>query len=232
MSVQPTAPGRRFWDLLPPDDRRALWEAGGTRGYPPGATLCVEGDPVTHVFILLDGWVKVLSSESDGRELIVALRRPGDIVGESAGETTGLRNATMQALVAVRALIVGYDRFSAFLDTHHASSRAYRRVLVNRWSDTAAMLRAYPVTSGAQRLAALLLNLAQLPDGRPPGVVELELPLSQEELAHLAGTSRATVARALDSWRKRGLISTGQRRITLIDVAGLRRAAGPARAGS
>jgi CRP-like cAMP-binding protein len=44
----------------------------------------------------------------------------------------------------------------------------------------------------------------------------------------LAGTSRATVARALNAWRKRGLIRTGQRRITLTDVPGLRRAAGPA----
>ena len=40
----------------------ALWSLGREKEYPPGATLCVEGDPATHVFILLDGWVKVLSA--------------------------------------------------------------------------------------------------------------------------------------------------------------------------
>jgi hypothetical protein len=84
------------------------------------------------------------------------------------------------------------------------------------------------VTSGAQRLAGLLLGLAERLDRQAGGPIEIVLPLSQEELADLAGTSRATVTRALDSWRRRGLIRTGQRRITLIDVPGLRKAAGPA----
>jgi CRP/FNR family transcriptional regulator, cyclic AMP receptor protein len=52
------------------------------------------------------------------------------------------------------------------------------------------------------------------------------MPSSQEELASLAGTSRATVTRALSNWRKRGFIRTSQRRITIVDVQGLRQVAG------
>ena len=52
------------------------------------------------------------------------------------------------------------------------------------------------------------------------------MPLSQEELASLAGTSRATVTRAFGNWRKRSLIRTGQRRITVTDPEGLRKVAG------
>jgi CRP-like cAMP-binding protein len=222
---------RGFWDLLPHEEQRVLWSLGRDREYPPGATLCVEGDPATHVFILLHGWVKVLSAGDDGREPILALRGAGDIVGEVAGQTTGVRNATMQAIVAVRALIVGYDRFSSFLDTHPGGSRAYRHALTYRWRNAEAMLRLHAVTNGAQRLAGLLLALAERLGGQPDGVIEIALPLSQDELASLAGTSRATVARALNGWRKRGLIRTGQRRITLTDVPGLRTAAGPAGRG-
>lgn len=226
--MQPSGLGRGFWDLLPLEDRRVLWSLGRDREYPPGATLCVEGDPATHVFILLDGWVKVISVSEDGHWSIDALRSPGDIVGETAGETNGLRSATMQAVVTVRALIVGFDRFTSFLDTHQGGSHAYRRVMVLRWRDAEAMLRVRSVTNGAQRLAGLLVGLAERLGGQAEGVVEIALPLSQDELASLAGTSRATVARALTGWRKRGLIRTGQRRITLTDVPGLRRAAGPA----
>ncbi len=220
--------GGGFWDLLPPEERRALWSLGREMEYPPGATLCNEGEPATHVFILVDGWVKVLSASADGHESVLALRGAGDIVGEAAGETTGRRNATMQAVLTVRALIVGYGRFSSFLDTHQGGSRAYRRVMAHRWRDADMMLRVRTATNGAQRLAGLLLGLAERLEGQAEGIIEIALPLSQDELASLAGTSRATVARALDGWRKRGLIRTGQRRITLTDVPGLRRAAGPA----
>jgi CRP/FNR family transcriptional regulator, cyclic AMP receptor protein len=229
VSMQPNGYSRGFWDLLPHEERRVLWSLGRDREYPPGATLCLEGDPLTHVFILLDGWVKILSAGQDGRESVLALRSAGEIVGETAGETTGRRNATMQAMVTVRALIVRYDRFSSFLDTHQAGNHAYRHVMTYRWSDAESMLRLRAVTNGGQRLAGLLIGLAERLGGQAEGVIEIALPLSQDELASLAGTSRATVARALNGWRKRGLIRTGQRRITLTDVQGLRQAAGPAR---
>ena len=148
MCMQPSGPGHGFWDLLPLEERRVLWSLGQDKEYPPGATLCVEGDPATHVFILLDGWVKVISVSVDGRQSIDALRGAGDLVGETAGETTGSRNATMQAIVTVRALIVGYDRFSSFLDAHQGGSRAYRRVLAHRWRDAQMMLRIRGVTNG------------------------------------------------------------------------------------
>jgi len=226
--VQVPESDERFWDLLTPDERRALRELGGDRRYPPGATMCVEGDPATHVFILLGGWVKVLSESENGAQAVLALRGDGDIVGETAGETAGRRNATMRAIGAVQALIVGYDRFSSFLDTHPGASRAYRRVVTRRWSDADTMLRRRTVTSGAQRFAGLILDLAGRYGKRAGSAIELALPLSQEELASLAGTSRATVARALANWRERGLISTGQHRITVIDAAALQRVAGPA----
>jgi CRP/FNR family transcriptional regulator, cyclic AMP receptor protein len=231
--MNPSGAAQVFWDLLPFEDRRVLRALGRDREYPPGAALCVEGEPATHAFILLDGWVKILTVSVDGHQSILALRGAGDIVGEVAGETTGRRNATMQALVTVHALVVQYDRLNSFLDAHQGASRAYRNVMAYRWRESDAMLRLRGVTSGAQRLAALLLGLAERLGGRSSGmaaesVIEIALPLSQDDLASLAGTSRATVARAFSEWRKRGLIRTGQRRVTLTDAPGLRRVAGQA----
>jgi CRP-like cAMP-binding protein len=232
MSMHPSGPGQVFWDLLPFEERRVLRSMGRDREYPPGAALCVEGEPANHAFILLDGWVKILAVSVDGHQSILALRGAGDIVGEIAGETTGRRNATMQALVTVHALVVQYDRLNSFLDAHQGGSRAYRHVMAYRWRESDAMLRLRAITTGAQRLAALLLGLAERLSGSSEiaaeRVIEIVLPLSQDELASLAGTSRATVARAFTEWRKRGLIRTGQRRVTLTDAPGLRRVAGQA----
>jgi CRP/FNR family transcriptional regulator, cyclic AMP receptor protein len=217
-----------FWDLLTPNERRALRSLGQGKTYPPGMTVCVEGDPASHLFVLLGGWVKILSVTNAGHETIHALRGAGDIVGETAGETARHRNATIQAIDVVQALIVSYDRFNSFLDTHPGASHAYRRTIAQRWSKADTMLRQRAITTGTQRLAGLLLDLAGRHGSQADTAIEIALPLSQEGLASLAGTSRATVTRALSNWRKRGLVSTGQRRITLIDPPGLQKIAGPA----
>jgi CRP/FNR family transcriptional regulator, cyclic AMP receptor protein len=228
--MQGIGPGQGFWQLLTPGNHRELSALGLTRKYRPGATICVQGDPATHVFVLVTGWVKVLSVTDEGHETVLALRGDGDVVGESSGETTGQRNATIKAITAVDALLIGFDAFTRFLDTERAADRAFRRMMTRRWNETDMLLRLRAVTSGAQRLARLLAELAGRYGAGEDGAIEIALPLSQEELASLAGTSRATVTRALSEWRERGLIRTSQRQrhITVTNMAGLKQLAGPA----
>ena len=100
----------------------------------------------------------------------------GDIVGEIAGETTGRRNATIQAVDAVQALIVRHDKFSSFLDSNQGADRAYRRVVTQKWNDTDTMLRLRAGTTGAQRLAVLLVDLAERHGRSVNGVIYLMTP--------------------------------------------------------
>lgn len=215
-----------FWDLLSESEQSALSAIGRNGMFPRGATICVEGDPATHLYVLLEGWVKVFSVTRDGQELLVALRGQGEFVGEVAGDATGYRTATVRTGSKVRSLIVLHDRFSSFLDAYPGAGRVYRQVITQRWNETSAMLINRAGTSGALRLAALLIDLAAR-YGVPAGdAVEIEIPLSQDELASLAGSSRATVGRALTDWRRRGLIRTGHRHITITSMDGLRKIAG------
>jgi CRP/FNR family transcriptional regulator, cyclic AMP receptor protein len=191
-------------------------------------SMCGEGEPATHVFTLLAGWVKVQSITIDGHEQLLALRGHGDLVGEIAGETDGHRVATLRAVDQVRALIVSHDRFRSFLASHPEADRAYHRVLAQRWSDSDSELRRRSATSGGQRLAGVLLSLARHFGAVTAGGTELAVPLSQQELASLAGTSRATVTRAFATWRRRGIIAgTGRGPLVIRDERSLRQAAGP-----
>jgi CRP/FNR family transcriptional regulator, cyclic AMP receptor protein len=219
-------PGQGFWYLLSQDEQNSLRGLGMAKDYSPGATICHEGDPATHVYILLAGWVKILSSTKDGHAIMLALRSAGDIVGEVAGETTGHRNATIRAVDAVQALIVRHDKFSSFLDSNQRANRAHRRIVTQKWNDTDTMLRRRAGTTGAQRLAALLLDLADRHGHGADGARYLVMPLTQDELASLAGTSRATVTRAFNNWRKRGFVLTRPHHVTILDQTALRKVAG------
>jgi CRP/FNR family cyclic AMP-dependent transcriptional regulator len=218
-----------FWNLLSGTERSALTALGSARDFRPGATMCHEGEPATHLYVLVSGWVKILSVTAEGQERVHALRGNGDVVGEMAGEISGEmaghRTATLQAVDPVHALIVRYDRFNTFLDGNPHAARAYRRAITQRLRDTVAQLSRQSVTSGAQRLALHLLELAERHGTEADGVVDVIMPLSQEELASLAGASRATVTRAFGNWRKRGIVRTAPKHVTITDLASLRQIA-------
>ena len=224
--MQGTGSDQGFWALLTRNEQDTLARLGLPRDYPAGTIICHQGDPTTHVFCLMAGLVKIVSSTTDGHQIVLALRGEGDIVGEVAGETTGRRNATIQAVDDVRALIVPYSRFDPFLESSPGAGRAYRHVLTQRWNDADTMLRSRAVTTGAQRLARRLVDLAERYGHPVDGRTHLAMPLTQDELASLVGTSRATVTRAFANWRKRGFIRTGQRHITILDETGLLKVAG------
>lgn len=222
-----TGPGASFWGLLNEAEQAALQALGRISTFRPGDTMCVQGEPATHVFVLVNGWVKILSVTSDGHEIVLALRGRGDIVGELAGEFTGYRTATVRAIDIVRSLIIGHESFNSYLDANPGASRAYRHAVTQSWNDAAEILRSRWVTSGAQRLAGLYLALADRQGASTGNGIGVTLPLSQEEIASLIGCSRATVTRTLRDWRRRGIIRTSRRRhVTLMDIAGLRRIAG------
>jgi len=218
--------GMGFWNLLSEPEQDALEGLGMLKDYTAKTVLCLEGDPAIHVFILRSGWVKIFSATKDGHEIVLALRGKGDIVGETAGETTGRRTATIQAIDAVQALIVAYDKFGSFVENNPGASRAYRRVVARKFIDADAIRRTRDVTNGAQRLAGLLLDLAEQHGHGPDNARHVVMPLTQGELASMAGTSRATLTRAYKNWRERGFVLTGPHHVTILDQAALRRVAG------
>jgi CRP-like cAMP-binding protein len=218
--------GSDFWRLLSDSDQEALRAASRQRVFGSGTVLCLEGEPSTHVFILVSGWVKITTVTRDGQEMLEALRGSGDIVGEIAGQVTGYRTATIRAIGTVRALLVGPAQFEELLDRHASVAQAYRRAMTERQRMAYEVHRSHVLASGPQRLARLLLDLAGHQGEAGMNPVSGSLPLSQEEIASLIGTSRSTVTRALHDWRSRGIIRTDQRQITILDPARMLRIAG------
>ncbi|MFF5259634.1 Crp/Fnr family transcriptional regulator [Actinomadura viridis] len=215
-----------FWDALDEEQRAALRQASRPRLYPARRPLCHQGEESDHIIIIEDGWAKVTSATEDGHDVVLAVRGPGDLVCESAVLGSRERSATVTALCPIRALVVPASRFTAFLDAHAMVWRLVSGTFVRRLDDADQRLQAHVAAKGAQRLALLLANLAELSARHarpaPDGSVEIAPPLSQEELGSWMDASRETVARALNTLRRRGLVRTGWRRITVVDLPGLR----------
>lgn len=219
----PPQPPSGFWNDLDEAERHALRDAGRSRPYATGMHLCYEGDPSDYVIVIENGWAKVTSTTEDGHDVVLAVRGPGDLVGESAGLGHRQRSATVTALSPLQALLVPAGRFSTFLDEHPRAWRMVSGTFVRRIDDHDRRLRAQASADGARRLALLLIDLAEH-YGTPgrAGSIIIQPPLSQSELASWVDSSRETVARALKVWRADGLVDTARRKITVLNPDGLR----------
>lgn len=106
-----------FWSLLGHAERGDLVSAASKHAFPRGIALMREGEQAGNVMIILDGWTEVLVHE-EGRERVIARRGPGDLIGEHGAAPGGLRSATVIAMEAVLALVVGTEDFAAIIGEH------------------------------------------------------------------------------------------------------------------
>jgi CRP-like cAMP-binding protein/tetratricopeptide (TPR) repeat protein len=218
---RPTA--RSFWNALADPEREALAAAGVEEIFRAGAVLCRAGEDTSQVMIIDSGWVKV-SVRDDDTEKILAVRGQGDVVGERAALTTGVRSATVTALDEVSAMVVPAERFAEFLRGHPRAAEVLERQVTERREEDRARLFPAERAGAEPRLAWLLLDLAQRRGGyQHTAAAMFTLPMSQQELADWAGTSPDAIGRFLRSWRDRGIIARGERsrRLTVIDLDGL-----------
>jgi CRP-like cAMP-binding protein len=212
-----------FLARLEHQDRVALLSLGRPMKYGPRSALVHQAEPSTHVIIVLSGWTKVTRSAANGYEALLALRGPGDIVGEASAVSGHPRSATVTALGEVEAVAIERDRFLA----HLAASPATALQLLGLTADRTRASDRRRVEQGAlgvrERLAILLLDLARTHGEQVPEGVRLTTGLSQHELAGSVGASREAVARLLKDLRERGIVQTSRRDLVIVRPDHLRR---------
>lgn len=203
---------------LESDDRQALFACGSPLVFPVRHVLLREHEPSSHVLILISGWTKVTSAAANGYEALLALRGPGDIVGEGAVISGRHRSATVTALGRVEALAVEADRFSALLDERPEITRKLLALTVDRSHAGDRRRVQYAALNVQERLALLLLELMRSHGQDSPDGARLTLALTQAEMAASVGASREAVARLLKDLRDRGIVRKTERPRGLVIV--------------
>lgn len=214
-----------FLARLENEDGTALRALGRELVFAARDRLVHQHEPSSHILLILHGWTKVTAVAPNGYQALLALRGPGDIIGESAALTRRARSATVTALEPVRAVAVDHESFRAFLAACPAAALQLLALTSDRTRAADQRRLEFASLSVRERLAVLLLDLSRT-HGRPGSTgVELSVPLTKEELAGAVGASREMVQRELKELRERGVVTTGRRALVIVRPDVLRRIA-------
>ena len=216
---------KSFFEALPPEEVAALRASGRERHYDANVALFHEGDDAGSVIVLLEGRAKLTVPNSSGREVIVAVRGPGDLLGELAALVEAPRSATVTTIEAVDALIISGSAFASFLERNARVALVILRLVAERLLYADLQQAQFATHDVVGRVAHRLLELTERFGVETEEGVVLDVPLSQEELAGWTGASREAVNKALQVLRSLHMIETGRRRLTVLDADGLRRLA-------
>ena len=211
-----------FAALLDPEEWSRLAELGHPVGFPAGAVLMTEHEESDVVMILLEGHVKTTLLGEGGREALLSLRDPGDVLGELSAIDGQPRIATVTALDPVRALAVPAAVFRRHLETTPRVAVALLIVVTRRFREATLVRSEFGRSDTIGRLSARLVELADRYGRRTDEGILITVALSQEELGAWTGASRAGLANALRTLRQLGWIATHRRRILVLDLPALR----------
>ncbi len=218
--------GDAFLSQLSADEFRTLDALGRRRRFPRGAVLFHEEDPSAWVGVVLSGRVKASYATPDGKEVVLAVRAPGELVGELSAIDGRPRSATATALEAVEVLVIRVEQFRQFLVTHPRAAFLLLQTVTRKLRDADRKRIEFTAHDTVGRVAQRLVELAER-FGTESGLgVRIDLSITQEELAGWTASSREAASKALSVLRSRGWIETHRRGITILDLEGLRRRVG------
>jgi CRP/FNR family transcriptional regulator, cyclic AMP receptor protein len=217
--------GAERWALLGslrPEDRQRVLQAARRRIFAQGEIVFREGDPGDSLHLVEAGVFAVQVSTPGGDRATVNILAAGSFFGEMAllqDVTIPRRTATVVALVASHTLTITGAAFTELLAGHPPVERLMVAALAQRVEDLGARLLEALYVGVDRRVYRRLVDLAQL-FGAPGD--DIVIPLSQDDLATMAGASRPTVNQVLQKLLARGTITLGRRKIVVKDFAGLR----------
>jgi CRP/FNR family transcriptional regulator, nitrogen oxide reductase regulator len=207
---------------LSADARAAMAPSFTRRDYARDDVVFFEGEAPEWLHILVCGHVKLVKHADDGREVIVRLAMPADVIGGVSAFGRRSHPYTAQAMVPVTTLCVAGVDFAAIMRRHPPVAGQTMHDLVEQLVEAHETMKSLATERVERRIARELVKLVDRA-GRPTaGGVEIGVPLARQDVADIAGTTVETAIRVLSRWRRAGVVTTVHGHLVVLDLPELR----------
>jgi CRP/FNR family transcriptional regulator, cyclic AMP receptor protein len=204
----------RLFGDLDPDALARLADRAIERTYKKGQLIFYQGDPAEALFVVIEGQVKVVVVNEEGDEMLLVTLQPVDVFGEVALIDGEPRSASAETLEPTRVLVLTRGTFLEELRQSPAMTEPLLRSLgavLRRLTEQAADLVFLDLHG---RVAKLLVGLAEKNEAGE-GDIELDMNLTQSDLASMVGGSRQSVNQILRSFERRGYLEMHGRKLLI-----------------
>jgi CRP/FNR family transcriptional regulator len=195
-----------FFCKLSPRAAQSLVEIRRTSCYPAGAILFMEGEQARGVYILCEGRVKLLTTNSDGKTLIFKIAKPGEILGLNATLAGTPHEITAEALQPTRLAYIGREDFLKFIKGNGDACLHAAQHLGRDCHSAYEVIRSIGLSNSVEEKLARFLVEWSAEAPATNGVQRVKLALTHEEIAQLIGCSRESVSRSFSEFKRKHLV--------------------------
>jgi CRP/FNR family transcriptional regulator len=178
-----------------------------TAMYPKGALLFVEGEAPRGVFVLCSGKVKLTTSSSEGRTLIVRIAGPGEVLGSSSVLLRRPYEISAETIEPCQINFIRTEEFMAWIQNDREAMMSVARQLSGDYYAAQREIRSFGLAqTTTEKLARLMMDWCDERGESTDKGIRLKVLLTHEEIAQMIGTTRETVTRLLTSLRAKKFI--------------------------
>ncbi len=199
---------------FPEDQLRMLTTMVTRRSAARSTTIMAGGDATDSLYIVLSGRLKVMMSDSDGKEVILSILGPGEFFGEMGLIDDEPRSASVVTIEPCELLAIAKRDFKKCLMENNEMGMAVMRGLVKRLREADRKIGSLALLDVYGRVARLLLDMAENVNGEK--VVTKRLP--KQDIAKMIGASREMVSRVMKDLQTGGYIEMRGSNIVLRDT--------------
>src|SRR3954466_2408194 len=211
------------FEAMGPDDLRRVAEVAVPRRFASGQVIFREGDASDTCYVVRSGHARAVRENVDGRAITLAHFGPGDIFGELAMFDAERRSATLEALDDLDAIAIAGSDMRRLMRQHAEMSAKLAIALARRLREANERLSRQSFQTVQSRVAGVLIDLVEQAHGEGAADRDVELKVTQAEVAQLAGSSRESASRFLAVLERAGIITQGRGRIVVHDPEALQR---------
>jgi CRP/FNR family transcriptional regulator len=189
--------------------------------YGAGELLFSEGEPCSGLYIVAQGRVRIFKTSASGREQVLSVEGPGATVAELPVFDGGTYPASVIAVEETEIGFISRRDLQAYCMEHPEVALKMLAVVGARLRRLVGIIEELSFTTIRQRLASLLVKVAQTEGVKTARGVEFRLPASHQEIANQLGTVRELVSRNLTRLQAEGLLEVDAREVVVKDLRAL-----------
>lgn len=164
-------------------------------------------DTNKYMYIILNGKTKVIQTTEDGKEILLAMHQSGEFFGEMSLIDGKTSPATVIATEDSTVAVISKEDFYSLVKTQKKVLDNLLLILCSRYRESWEKIQMLNLKNASQRIKILFLMLSDKYGEKTTEGVTLNVKLTHQEIADMAGMARETVTRVIDRLQKDGEIS-------------------------